>query len=1143
MCSRRFKPRAVFSFYLGLFLLGAAAASCGGGGGGGGSSDNEPPPPDHTVTAVAYANIYTGSRRTLFVLDGSQSSDSSGQALNYQWSQGLGPSVVLSPSAASAVASFYPALDYAGDYVFVLTVANGSVSGSDSVRLTVTNQAPTALAGATPSAGTRQTVFTLSASQSQDPDNDPLLYQWDQVAGPSVLLQPSSTAASVSFLPEPGYTGDYLFHLTVDDGLAVSGDSVRVRVDNSGPVAQVVQGIFGYPKQKIVLDGSASQDPDGDPLQFNWTQLSGATVALDLSVPSRPSFTADAYGNYVFQLTVSDGLLSSSAQTTIHVIAPEFHVAPAKGQNRVLVLLANFADTSPSFYAQDFQNLLFADTALTMRDYYRTVSYGQFDLVGDVVGWFNLSHPKSYYNNNNKGTEPKDYPHNLWSLVEEAVDLAEAQGVDFSNYDNDGDGWVDSLIVIHQGMDYQRSGDMNELATIQTVFSLGRAQTRYYDGKKIEYFTLCPEQRRPDPVSGAPRIMDISTYVREYAYLMGMKRSTSLYVRGLANPPSNPTGYEIGVGFYDLMAYGVYGGDGTRYWQPVHPAAFHKSLVGWLAPEVITADTTLTLPAVETHPYAAKIMTGPDPREYFLLTNQQRLNYDEKLLSKGLFVWHVDQTSFFQNTDRAYSSDPGLCNYPNHPWSWRHPMLMLEQADGKFQLEDGTNLGDTVDSFRPGQEFSSASVPSSLRYDCYPSGIKVSQVSESDTVVRVRVELNQFQSDFSNPRLLVVDYHFSPPSPGDGDTDPYPEAGETLDLWLKLFNTGTVVNNLSLQFAATSQYLEPILTNATYPDLAPGSSAYNLQPLRLKVKQTNAREVPAVLKLNFTANGGLYRTSKVLNIILGVPSILLVDDDGSAKADQRIMYELYSLDYQWTYWEVAQKGVPPLEEMLKHRVTFWLTGPVVDEPLNSEELSRIEAYLDHGGKLVLSSQYLLLNPTEAAADFARNYLKLDCWSDDNYAAQYIWGTTASPISSAMNSSKLLFINYYTIYPRTVGLTPQADVIPVFKNDRMNTTTVQYAKPGGYGVVYSAVGLEHLSYVNLDLTARLMNGVSYLPGQPVITKLSPSPIAPRAYALALTVEGVNLTESTSFSFPDGGINLLSKTKSGQPHLYPVRAGDV
>ena len=241
MCSRRFKPRAVFSFYLGLFLLGAAAASCGGGGGGGGSSDNEPPPPDHTVTAVAYANIYTGSRRTLFVLDGSQSSDSSGQALNYQWSQGLGPSVVLSPSAASAVASFYPALDYAGDYVFVLTVANGSVSGSDSVRLTVTNQAPTALAGATPSAGTRQTVFTLSASQSQDPDNDPLLYQWDQVAGPSVLLQPSSTAASVSFLPEPGYTGDYLFHLTVDDGLAVSGDSVRVRVDNSGPVAQVVQ--------------------------------------------------------------------------------------------------------------------------------------------------------------------------------------------------------------------------------------------------------------------------------------------------------------------------------------------------------------------------------------------------------------------------------------------------------------------------------------------------------------------------------------------------------------------------------------------------------------------------------------------------------------------------------------------------------------------------------------------------------------------------------------------------------------------------------------------------------------------------------------------------------------------------------------
>ena len=1044
MGSRRVKAGLVFSLYLALFLLGAIASSCNGCGKGGDSSDN-PPADNHTVTAIVYANVYSGSRQTLFILDGSQSLDSSGQALNYQWSQLFGPSVSLSPASASATVSFYPASDYVGDYVFWLTVSSGSVSDSNSVRITVAN---------------------------------------------------------------------------------------------TGPVAQVAQEIFRYPKQEIVLDGSASQDPDGDPLQFSWSQLSGATVALDLSVPSRPSFTASAYGKYVFQLSVSDGLLSSSAQTAVYVIAPEFQLAPAKGQNRVLVLLANFSDTSPSFNAQDFQNLLFADTALTMRDYYRTVSYGQFELVGDVIGWVNLSHPKSYYNNDNKGTEPKDYPHNLWSLVEEAVDLAEAQGVDFSKYDNDGDGWVDSLVIIHQGMDYQRSGDMNNLATIQSVLSLGRAQTRYYDGKKIEYFTLCPEQRKPDPVTGAPRIMDISTYTREYAYLLGMKRSSSLYVHGLANPPSNPTGYEVGVGLYDLMAYGVYGGDGTRFWQPDHPAAFHKSLVGWLAPEVITADTTLTLPAVETHPYAAKVMTGPDPREYFLLTNQQRLNYDEKLLSKGLYIWHIDQETFFQNTDQAHSSDPALCGYPDNPWSWRHPMLMLEQADGNFQLEDGTNLGDTVDSFRPGQEFSSASIPSSLRYDCYPSGIKISQVSESDTVVTVRVQLNQFQSDFSSPRLLLTDYYFSPASPGDGDTDPYAEPGETLELWLKLFNTGTAASNLSLQFATTSQYLVPILTNATYPDLAPGDSAYNQEPLRLQVKPTNTSELPAVLKLNLTANSGLFHMSKVLSINLGVPSILLVDDDGGAKADQRIMYELYSLGYQWAYWEVAQKGVPPLEEMLKHRLCLWITGPVVDEPLDSEELSRIEAYLDQGGKLVLSSQYLLVNPSQEAADFAHNYLHLDSWSDDNYAAQYIWGTTASPISSAMSWSKLMFINYYTVYPRTVGLTPEADAIPVLKNDRMNTTAVQFAEPGGYGIFYSAVGLEHLNYENIDLTARLMNGVAYLPGQPVLTNISPSTIAPRTYALALTVEGVNLTDSTSFAFPDGGINLLSKTYNPANQTYTL-----
>lgn len=166
-------------------------------------------------------------------------------------------------------------------------------------------------------------VVTLDAIGSYCNPDMPLAYQWELMSAPngssSSLTSPNIIAPK--FVAD--LSGSYTYSLIVSDGYCsslVDTVSIQASLPNGMPTANAGEDRSVVLGRSVTLDGSASSDPENDPLSFNWeitARPDGSVAQMDDSSAIDPTFEPDLIGNYTIRLTVSDGKYESAPDSAV----------------------------------------------------------------------------------------------------------------------------------------------------------------------------------------------------------------------------------------------------------------------------------------------------------------------------------------------------------------------------------------------------------------------------------------------------------------------------------------------------------------------------------------------------------------------------------------------------------------------------------------------------------------------------------------------------------------------------------------------------------------------------------------------------------------------------------------------------------
>ena len=444
----------------------------------------------------------------------------------------------------------------------------------------------------------------------------------------------------------------------------------------------------------------------------------------------------------------------------------------ASGTVKNLVILAMFSDHNVVPEAnnpvegrpQADYNTLFNSTASdptlcptgSVRTAYKTLSNNIVTIDSTVVAWVTLPQTMAYYAGTYNGRAPKPtpeppasptgYPNNAQKMVEDALALVDPS-VDFGQFDQDNDGYIDAITIIHSGYGAETGGaPANSLWSqkwgLPTAWQSADNNANGVKVKVLDFHT--------EPAlwgTSGTGITRIGVICHELGHFFGL-------------PDLYDTDYSSnGIGRWCMMA------DSWGFTDPLDPdssqltpphfSAWCRVFLGWAAPTVLNAPGTYTAYQAESNfPSVFKITQGYPAGEYLLIENRQKTAYDVNIPQGGLAIWHIDENI---TTNNDVEGNPSQLGWPDNG---QHFKVALLQADGLYNLERlgvdvplvpiyNGNKGDAGDLYRGGSvdEINMHTVPSTDAYKgglVHPTTNRISQISASSITMTFDYDYEPF---------------------------------------------------------------------------------------------------------------------------------------------------------------------------------------------------------------------------------------------------------------------------------------------------------------------------------------------------------------------------------------------------------------